>query len=129
MTHICQPLMVTNTFHETCDFVIDHSTVLFPDYFMNLQCNVLILQFREFSQNEELNLLLRIHFLGNYYDYHGIGEFWGCKSKTNDFGFQLRFFFFGSGSLTGGVAVKAGESVVTVVSLITSEPLDQPTLR
>ncbi len=63
------------------------------------------------------------------YDYFGIGEFWDCHSKTNDFGFQVRFYYYGQTSFTGAVAIKAGSSVVTVTTPNPSAASDLPTLK
>ncbi|XP_035690544.1 uncharacterized protein LOC118425664 [Branchiostoma floridae] len=54
---------------------------------------------------------------GISYDYHGIGEFWDCKSVSNDFGVQTRMYAYESASLIGGIAVKAGHSVVTLMAV------------
>ncbi|CAH1231914.1 TNXB [Branchiostoma lanceolatum] len=53
---------------------------------------------------------------GLSFDYHGIGEFWDCKSVSNDFGVQTRMYAYESASLIGGVAVKAGHSIVTLMT-------------
>ncbi|XP_019620139.1 PREDICTED: uncharacterized protein LOC109466754 [Branchiostoma belcheri] len=66
---------------------------------------------------------------GTSYDYHGIGEFWDCKSVSNDFGVQTRMYAFERASLIGGVAVKAGHSVVTLMTLPSATEKDVPTLR
>ena len=66
---------------------------------------------------------------GIAFDYFGIGQFWDCKSQQNDFGFQVRFFFYKQTSFTGAVAVKAGESVLTLTTLSDAEPSDLPLLR
>lgn len=54
------------------------------------------------------------------YDFHGIGEFWDCKSEANDFGIQVRMFGYIQASLIGAVALKAGPSVITVTTPITT---------
>jgi len=66
---------------------------------------------------------------GIEYDYYGIGEFWGCKSLFNDFGIQFRYFAYQRASLTGGVAIKAGESVLSIMTVNTSDPKEFPKLR
>ncbi len=66
---------------------------------------------------------------GIEYDYFGIGEFWGCKSLFNDFGMQFRFFAYQRASLTGGVAVKAGQSVLSIMTVNTSDNQEFPKLR
>ncbi|XP_035694471.1 protein bark beetle-like [Branchiostoma floridae] len=53
---------------------------------------------------------------GRAFDYHGIGEFWDCKSPENDFGVQTRMFGFRGASLVGAAAVKTGHSVVTITT-------------
>ncbi|CAH1781186.1 unnamed protein product [Owenia fusiformis] len=62
---------------------------------------------------------------GVRYDFHGIGEFWDCKSEANAFGIQTRMFGYRNASLIGGVAIKAGENIVT---LVTHQPADESTL-
>ena len=66
---------------------------------------------------------------GVEYDFFGIGEFWGCKSRKNDFGLQFRFFYYERASLTGGLAVKTGQSIVTVMTIKTQYPEDSPNVR
>ena len=66
---------------------------------------------------------------GIEYDYFGIGEFWGCKSPFNDFGMQFRYFAYERASLTGGVAVKAGLSVLSLMTVNTTDPKEFPKLR
>ena len=66
---------------------------------------------------------------GVEYDFFGIGEFWGCKSRKNDFGLQFRFFYYERASLIGGIAVKTGESIVTVMTIKTQYPEDSPNIR
>ncbi|XP_078343101.1 uncharacterized protein LOC144628871 isoform X1 [Oculina patagonica] len=66
---------------------------------------------------------------GIEYDYYGIGEFWGCKSLFNDFGMQFRYFAYQRASLTGGVALKAGQSVLSIMTVNTSDPQEFPKLR
>ncbi len=68
-------------------------------------------------------------FAGIEYDYYGIGEFWGCKSLFNDFGMQFRFFAYQRASLTGGVAIKAGQSVLSIMTVNTSDNQEFPKLR
>jgi len=67
--------------------------------------------------------------LGVNFDFFGIGEFWGCKSVQNDFGLQFRFYYYERASLIGGVALKAGKSVVTVMTIKTENAQDTPILR
>ena len=67
--------------------------------------------------------------LGVNFDFFGIGEFWGCKSVQNDFGLQFRFYYYERASLIGGVALKAGKSVVTVMTIKTDTAQDTPILR
>ncbi|XP_035690047.1 uncharacterized protein LOC118425346 [Branchiostoma floridae] len=66
---------------------------------------------------------------GISYDYHGIGEFWDCKSVPNDFGVQTRMYAYERASLIGGVAVKAGHSVVTLMTLPNTTEKDVPSMR
>ncbi|XP_019646646.1 PREDICTED: uncharacterized protein LOC109487118 [Branchiostoma belcheri] len=66
---------------------------------------------------------------GKSYDYHGIGEFWDCKSVSNDFGVQIRMYAYERASLIGGVAVKAGHSVVTLMTLPNATEKDVPSIR
>ena len=66
---------------------------------------------------------------GVEYDFFGIGEFWGCKSRKNDFGLQFRFFYYERASLIGGLAVKTGQSIVTVMTIKTQYPEDSPNVR
>ncbi|XP_019614637.1 PREDICTED: uncharacterized protein LOC109462526 [Branchiostoma belcheri] len=66
---------------------------------------------------------------GKPYDYHGIGEFWDCKSVFNDFGVQTRMYAYKGASLIGGVAVKAGHSVVTLMTLPNATEKDVPNIR
>ncbi|PFX25774.1 Tenascin-X [Stylophora pistillata] len=66
---------------------------------------------------------------GIEFDYFGIGEFWGCKSPLNDFGIQFRYFAYQRASLTGGVAIKAGLSVLSIMTVITSDSREFPKLR
>ena len=66
---------------------------------------------------------------GLKFDYFGIGEFWDCKSEENDFGCQVRYFYYKQTSLTGAVAVKAGLSVVTITTPTIAQPDDVPTVR
>ncbi|XP_028399971.1 uncharacterized protein LOC114523292 [Dendronephthya gigantea] len=66
---------------------------------------------------------------GVEFDYFGIGEFWNCKSIKNDFGMQIRFFGYKGASLTGAVALKVAENVVTITTLPVSSPGDLPMLR
>ena len=53
---------------------------------------------------------------GVSFDYFGIGQFWFCLSPSNDFGIQTRFFYFGQTSFTGAVALKIGNSVLTMTT-------------
>ncbi|XP_019634589.1 PREDICTED: uncharacterized protein LOC109477683 [Branchiostoma belcheri] len=66
---------------------------------------------------------------GKPYDYHGIGEFWDCKSVPNDFGVQTRMYAYKGASLIGGVAVKAGHSVVTLMTLPNATENHVPNIR
>ncbi|CAH1252389.1 TNC [Branchiostoma lanceolatum] len=66
---------------------------------------------------------------GKPYDYHGIGEFWDCKSVSNDFGVQTRMYAYKGASLIGGVAVKAGHSVFTLMTLQNAMEKDIPDIR
>ena len=68
-------------------------------------------------------------FLGANFDFFGIGEFWGCKSVQNHFGLQFRFYYYERASLIGGVALKAGRSIVTVMTIKTENAQDTPILR
>lgn len=67
--------------------------------------------------------------LGVKYDFFGIGEFWGCKSRYNDFGLQFRFFYYKRASLIGGAAMKAGRSIVTVMTIKANSSQEQPIIR
>ena len=67
--------------------------------------------------------------LGVKFDFFGIGEFWGCKSVQNDFGLQFRFYYYERASLIGGVALKAGKSIVSVMTRKTENTQDTPILR
>ena len=67
--------------------------------------------------------------LGVNFDFFGIGEFWGCKSLRNDFGLQYRFFYYERASLIGGVALKAGHSLFSVMTIKTYRPHDSPIVR
>ena len=82
---------------------------------------------------EENALSAQINFFifpaGIEFDYFGIGEFWGCKSLFNDFGIQFRYFAYQRASLTGGVAVKVGRSVLSIMSLNTTNSRKFPLLR
>lgn len=55
--------------------------------------------------------------LGLEFDYFGIGEFWDCKSLSNDFGAQVRFFKYKSTSFAGAVATKTGNVTTTIYTL------------
>ncbi|XP_048576746.1 uncharacterized protein LOC5510655 isoform X3 [Nematostella vectensis] len=66
---------------------------------------------------------------GVAYDYFGIGEFWGCRNLPGDFGYQFRFFAYERASLIGGIAIKAGKSVMTVMTIVTGRVEDMPRLR
>ncbi|CAH1233820.1 TNC [Branchiostoma lanceolatum] len=66
---------------------------------------------------------------GRAFDYHGIGEFWDCKSPENDFGVQTRMFGFRGASLIGAAAVKTGHSVVTITTPGQATETDLPSLR
>lgn len=66
---------------------------------------------------------------GVNFDFFGIGEYWGCRSKYNDFGLQFRLFYFERASLIGGVALKAGVSVITVMTIKTIRARDSPIVR
>eukprot|EP00118_Oscarella_pearsei_P021145 m.235962 g.235962 ORF g.235962 m.235962 type:complete len:1784 (+) comp40130_c0_seq16:813-6164(+) len=50
------------------------------------------------------------------FDYFDIGVYWGCMSRENDFEVQLAFFKYQGTSLVGGVALKVGDGVLTLVS-------------
>ena len=63
------------------------------------------------------------------FDFFGIGEFWGCKSVKNDFGLQFRFYYYERASLIGGIALKAGRSVVTIMTIKTERVQDLPVTR
>ena len=60
---------------------------------------------------------IRCFFQGYQFDYFGIGTFWACLSRDNDFGVELAFFAFRNTSLVGAAALKVGNNVVTVVSI------------
>ena len=81
------------------------------------------------SQQTYIQLNFLVSFAGIEYDYFGIGEFWGCKSLFNDFGIQFRYFAYQRASLTGGVAVKGGHSVLSIMTVNTSDPQEFPKLR
>ncbi|XP_035695383.1 uncharacterized protein LOC118429110 [Branchiostoma floridae] len=66
---------------------------------------------------------------GRAFDYHGIGEFWDCKSPENDFGVQTRMFGFRGASLVGAAAVKTGHSVVTITTPQNATEKSLPILR
>ncbi|XP_022804999.1 uncharacterized protein LOC111342215 isoform X2 [Stylophora pistillata] len=66
---------------------------------------------------------------GVNFDFFGIGEFWGCKSVKNDFGLQFRFYYYERASLIGGIALKAGRSVVTIMTIKTEKVQDLPITR
>ena len=66
---------------------------------------------------------------GLVFEYYGIGEFWNCISVENDFGYQVLFFYYKTTSFTGAVAVKAGTSVVTIVTPDAGTILTVPTVR
>lgn len=66
---------------------------------------------------------------GIKYAFFGIGEFWGCKSLRNDFGLQFRLYYYERASLIGGVALKAGRSIVTVMTVKANNSQDQPIVR
>jgi hypothetical protein len=74
-------------------------------------------------------MTLSILFTGIEFDYFGIGEFWNCKSIANDFGMQIRFFAYNGASLTGAVALKLADNVVTITTPHVSSPGDLPRLR
>ena len=65
---------------------------------------------------------------GVKYDYFGIGQFWYCRSQINNFGFQVRFFYYKKTSFTGAAAVKAGYSVATL-NTVKSTGTGDPILR
>lgn len=77
----------------------------------------------------ELNPPVTVISAGIEYDFFDIGEFWGCKSLFNDFGIQFRFFAYQRASLTWGVAVKAGQSVLSIMTVNTSDPGEYPRIR
>ncbi|XP_074657284.1 uncharacterized protein LOC141910490 [Tubulanus polymorphus] len=66
---------------------------------------------------------------GRDFDYYDIGEYWYCLSRKMNFGIQTRFFYHISMSLTGGVAVKAVDSVVTIMTKITTSATELPHIR
>ena len=66
---------------------------------------------------------------GMQFDYFGIGEYWNCKSIVNDFGMQVRFFGYKGASLTGAVALKVAEDIVTITTMPVSSYGDIPKLR
>ncbi|XP_078691930.1 uncharacterized protein LOC144922161 [Branchiostoma floridae x Branchiostoma belcheri] len=66
---------------------------------------------------------------GRPFDYHGIGEFWDCRSPENDFGVQTRMFAYSGASLIGAAAVKTGHSVVTITTPEHATESDLPNLR
>ncbi|XP_023933231.1 uncharacterized protein LOC106153054 [Lingula anatina] len=66
---------------------------------------------------------------GVEYDYHGIGEFWYCISPANDFGVQVRFFGYKLASLVGAIAVKVGQSVVTITTPDQATAMSLPIIR
>ncbi|XP_022808830.1 mucin-like protein [Stylophora pistillata] len=66
---------------------------------------------------------------GVNFDFFGIGEFWGCKSVKNDFGLQFRFYYYERASLIGGIALKAGRSIVTITTIKTERVQDLPITR
>jgi hypothetical protein len=68
-------------------------------------------------------------FLGIPYDFFGIGEYWGCQSIENDFGLQFRFFAYERASLTGGIALKAGNDTITLMTVRTPNSTNFPVLR
>ena len=68
-------------------------------------------------------------FPGANFDFFSIGEFWDCKSVQNDFGLQFRFYCYEGASRIGGVALKAGKSIVTVMTIKTENAQDTPILR
>ena len=74
-------------------------------------------------------ILRHAFFPGIEFDYFGIGEFWNCKSIANDFGMQVRFFGYGGTSLTGAVALKVADNVITITTLPISSSGDLPRLR
>ena len=76
-----------------------------------------------------IDLFLYFFLLGVNFDFFGIGEFWGCKSVQNDFGLQFRFYYYERASLIGGVALKAGKSIVTIMTIKTENAQDTPILR
>ena len=69
------------------------------------------------------------YITGIAFNYFGIGEFWDCKSVSNDFGMQTRFFAFNGASLIGALAIKVGDSVVTITTPSESAGSDLPMLR
>ena len=77
----------------------------------------------------QLRYLFFFSSSGVEYDFFGIGEFWGCKSRKNDFGLQFRFFYYERASLIGGLAVKTGQSIVTIMTIKTQYPEDSPNVR
>ncbi|CAD5126280.1 DgyrCDS14436, partial [Dimorphilus gyrociliatus] len=67
-------------------------------------------------------------FDGRSFDYFGIGQFWGCKSRS--LAYQYRFFGYKGTSFIGQMAIKVGQiSVLTITTNGKSSPNDLPTLR
>lgn len=81
------------------------------------------------SGEYKLNIKCISSSLGVNFDFFGIGEFWGCKSLGNDFELQYRFFYYERASLIGGVALKAGHSLFSVMTIKTDRPYDSPIVR
>ena len=66
---------------------------------------------------------------GTDFDYFGIGQFIHCNSEANDFGLQVRYFYYGQTSFTGAAALKIGDTVLTVTTLSNCNITDLPGLR
>ena len=66
---------------------------------------------------------------GIEFDYFGIGQFWYCKSQVNDFGYQVRYFYFKKTSFTGAVSIKAGSSVANLMTVHDTNGTAFPVLR
>ena len=66
---------------------------------------------------------------GIEFDYFDIGQFWYCKSQVNDFGYQVRYFYYKKTSFTGAVAIKTGNSVATLTTVKDTDGTQFPILR
>lgn len=96
---------------------------------MLIKTSQVILLLNKKSNDPSLTVLSLFVFLGVNFDFFGIGEFWGCKSVENDFGLQFRFYYYERASLIGGIALKTGKSIVTVMTIKTENAQDTPILR